>query len=121
MILALEWRRNFWDQAVSDGRRAGFGRTSAAIVPIAVVVQVFTGKRKPRNFLNPWLRSVMTAMANKRFRRTKIGLGNDVVEDWKGRCGPEIEVIIEEFLERVGEEEIKVELARGIGGNSWNI
>jgi hypothetical protein len=42
----------------------------------------------------------MNAMANKRIRRTKIGLGNDVVEVWKGQCGPEIEVIIEEFLER---------------------
>jgi hypothetical protein len=60
-------------------------------------------------------------MANKRTRRTKIGLGNDVVEDWKGRCGPEIEVIIEEFLERVGEEEIEVnwsEVLAGIPGIS---
>jgi hypothetical protein len=63
----------------------------------------------------------MTAMANKRIRRTKIGLGNDVVEDWKGRCRPEIEVIIKEFLERVGEEEIKVnwsEILVGIPGIS---
>ena len=63
----------------------------------------------------------MTAMANKRTRRTKIGLGNDVVEEWKGRCGPEIETIIKEFLERVGEEEIKVdwfEVLAGIPGIS---
>ena len=58
----------------------------------------------------------MSAMANKRIRRTKIGLGNDVVEDWKGRCGPEIEVIIEEFLGRVGEEEIKVDWSEVLAG-----
>jgi hypothetical protein len=26
----------------------------------------------------------MSVMANKRTRRTKIGLGNDVVDDWRG-------------------------------------
>jgi hypothetical protein len=58
----------------------------------------------------------MTAMANKRTRRTKIGLGDDVVEDWKGRCGPEIEIIIKEVLERVGEEEIKVDWSEVLAG-----
>jgi hypothetical protein len=62
----------------------------------------------------------MSAMANKRIRRSKIGLGNDVVDEWKGRCGSEI-VVIEQFLERVGEEEIKVdwlEVLAGIPGVS---
>lgn len=58
----------------------------------------------------------MSAMANKRIRRTKIGLGNDVVEEWKGRCGPGIKVIVEEFLERVGEEEIKVDWSEVLAG-----
>jgi len=58
----------------------------------------------------------MNVMANKKIRRTKIGLGNDVVDHWKGRCGPEIEVIIEEFLERVGEEEIKVNWSDVLAG-----
>jgi hypothetical protein len=55
-----------------------------------------------------------------RTRRTKIGLGNDVVDDWRGRCGPEIELIVK-FLKRVGEEEIKAnwfEVLAGIPGIS---
>jgi len=54
-------------------------------------------------------------MANKRIRRSKIGLGNDVVDEWKGRCGSEI-VVIEQFLERVGEEEIKVDWSEVLAG-----
>src|SRR5271165_1187900 len=57
----------------------------------------------------------MSTMANKRIRRSKIGLGNDVVDEWKGRCGSEI-VVIEQFLERVGEEEIKVDWSEVLAG-----
>ena len=54
-------------------------------------------------------------MANKRIRRSKIGLGNDVVDEWKGRCGSEI-AVIEQFLKRVGEEEIEIDWSEVLAG-----
>jgi hypothetical protein len=47
-------------------------------------------------------------MAERRPRRFKIGQGNDVVDEWMGRCGSEI-WIIEEFLERIDREEIEID------------
>jgi hypothetical protein len=50
-------------------------------------------------------------MAKRRPSRFKIGQGNDVVDEWMGRCGSEIYVILE-FLERIEQEEIEIDWSK---------
>ena len=53
-------------------------------------------------------RRYLNAIVERRPRRFNIGQGNDVVDEWMGRCGSEI-WIIEEFLERIDREEIEID------------
>jgi hypothetical protein len=54
-------------------------------------------------------------MAERRPRRSKIGQGNDVVDEWMGRCGSEIYVIID-FLKRIDREEIEIDWSKILAG-----
>ena len=57
----------------------------------------------------------MNLMAERRPRRFKIGQGNDVVDEWMGRCGSEI-WIMEEFLERIDQGEIEIDWSKMLAG-----
>jgi hypothetical protein len=54
-------------------------------------------------------------MAERRPRRFKIGQGNDRVDEWMGRCGSEVYVIID-FLKRIDRGEIEIDWSKILAG-----
>jgi hypothetical protein len=58
---------------------------------------------------------VLNVMAERSPRRLKIGQGNDVVDEWMGRCGSEIYVIID-FLKRVDQGAIEIDWSNILAG-----
>src|SRR5438105_2181462 len=56
-------------------------------------------------------RRYFSVMAERRPRRFKIGQGNDRVDEWMGRCGSEVYVIID-FLKRIDRGEIEIDWSK---------
>src|SRR5258708_1185755 len=56
-------------------------------------------------------RRYFSVMAERRPRRFKIGQGNDRVDEWMGRCGSEVYVIID-FLKRIDRGESKLNCSK---------
>jgi hypothetical protein len=57
----------------------------------------------------------VNVMVGRRSRRFKIGQGNDRVDEWMGRCGSEIYVIID-FLKRIDRGEIEIDWSKILAG-----